>query len=271
MVFKRFESSDINIYPYVVNKSWSFSISNINPDTITMYEGLSASFDIEGIIEGYSGTDRYESLVYHSIKHLYYSNFLSSSIEESGSYYNYNQSSFKNIKPFPTASDSQIRLISISRKIVGDRIKPGSVILTGDTKSFYDDKEGNLYFTSGSQNYYIGNVIYSHGIITTLNPNYYDMYTEFSTWSFQNEHTIYEHQYRCVVTEDDFIFSQNPTIMSDSSGSIRGFATASYFSPYVTTIGLYNDSNELIAVGKLSKPVPLSQTSDTNFVVKFDI
>jgi hypothetical protein len=270
MVFKRFESNDINIYPYVVNKSWSFNYNNLNPEVISIYEGTSSSFSLNGLTESISTTGRYESLIYHSIKHLYYSNFLSGSFEESGSFYNYNQSNYKNIKSFPTSSNSMIRLFSVSRKIFGDRIKPGSLTLKGPNKTFYDDKEGNIYFTSGSQDYYIGNIFYSHGIITTLDQNEWDVYSGSATWSFQNEHTIYEHQYRCVVTEDDFIFSQNPTIMSDSSGSIRGFATSSYFSPYVTTIGLYNDSNDLIAIGKLSKPVPLSQTSDTNFVIKFD-
>lgn len=271
MVFKRFESSDISIYPYVANKSWSFQYSDLNPDIISIYEGTSSSFSITGTTESLSTTGRYESLIYHSVKHLYYANFLSSSIEESGSFYNYNQSYYKNIKPFPTSSSSMIRLLSISRKIFGDRIKPGSLTLRGPNKTFYDDKEGNIYFVSGSQNYYIGNIFYSHGVITTLNQDEWDIYSGSAVWSFQNEHTIYEHQYRCTVTEDDFIFSQNPTIMSDSSGSIRGFATASYFTPYVTTIGLYNDANELIAVGKLSKPVPLSQTTNTNFVIKFDI
>ena len=48
------------------------------------------------------------------------------------------------------------------------------------------------------------------------------------------------------------------------------FATGSYFSPYVTTIGLYNESYQLVAVGKLSQPIPISLYVDTTFVVNFD-
>tara|TARA_R110000772_G_scaffold141190_1_gene250795 strand:- start:7510 stop:8823 length:1314 start_codon:yes stop_codon:yes gene_type:complete len=48
------------------------------------------------------------------------------------------------------------------------------------------------------------------------------------------------------------------------------FATGSYFSPYVTTIGLYNESFQLVAVGKLSQPIPISLYTDTTFVVNFD-
>ena len=48
------------------------------------------------------------------------------------------------------------------------------------------------------------------------------------------------------------------------------FATGSYFSPYVTTVGLYNKSYELVAVGKFSQPLPISLNTDTTFVVNFD-
>ena len=48
------------------------------------------------------------------------------------------------------------------------------------------------------------------------------------------------------------------------------FATGSYFSPYVTTIGLYNESYQLVAVGKLAQPIPISLYTDTTFVVNFD-
>ena len=48
------------------------------------------------------------------------------------------------------------------------------------------------------------------------------------------------------------------------------FLTGSYFSPYVTTIGLYNENYQLLAVGKLSQPIPISLYVDTTFVVNFD-
>ena len=48
------------------------------------------------------------------------------------------------------------------------------------------------------------------------------------------------------------------------------FATGSDFSPYVTTIGLYNETNQLVAVGKLPQPLPISLYTDTTFVVNFD-
>jgi hypothetical protein len=89
--------------------------------------------------------------------------------------------------------------------------------------------------------------------------------------SFKNEYIIYEQEVRCKVGENDFNFSNNPTITTDNSGSIAPFATGSSFTPYVTTVGLYNERSELLAVAKLAQPIPLSSTTDTVFVVKYDI
>ncbi len=89
--------------------------------------------------------------------------------------------------------------------------------------------------------------------------------------SFKNEYIIYEQEVRCKVGENDFNMTLNPTISTDNSGSLRDFATGSDFSPYVTTVGLYNNRSELLAVAKLAQPIPLSSTTDTVFMVRYDI
>jgi hypothetical protein len=48
------------------------------------------------------------------------------------------------------------------------------------------------------------------------------------------------------------------------------FATGSYFAPYVTTVGLYDESYNLLAVAKLAKPLPTSRTTDTTILINFD-
>ena len=44
----------------------------------------------------------------------------------------------------------------------------------------------------------------------------------------------------------------------------------SSFAPYVTTVGLYNDQRDLIAVGKLAQPTPISKTTDTTILINVD-
>jgi hypothetical protein len=46
--------------------------------------------------------------------------------------------------------------------------------------------------------------------------------------------------------------------------------TGSDFKPYATTIGLYNQRDELLVVGKLSFPYPIPTNTDITFVVRWD-
>jgi DNA/RNA endonuclease YhcR with UshA esterase domain len=97
-------------------------------------------------------------------------------------------------------------------------------------------------------------------------------YTGSFTLSFKNEHIIYENEVRCLVQESDYNLSYNPTLLSGSyiSGSVKDFATGSDFYPYATSLGLYNDNNELLAVAKFGKPIMISPDTDMTFVVKYD-
>ena len=91
------------------------------------------------------------------------------------------------------------------------------------------------------------------------------------TVSFKNEHTIYEHEVRCLLKESDFNLSYNPTLaVNYASGSVKDFATGSDFYTYATALGLYNDNNELLAVAKFGKPIMMSPDTDMTFVVKYD-
>lgn len=88
--------------------------------------------------------------------------------------------------------------------------------------------------------------------------------------SFKNTYILYENEIRCTLTENEFNQSQNPTITTGSNGDLISWATGSNFKPYVTTVGIYNEVNELLMVGKLSQPIPISNMVDTTFVIKYD-
>lgn len=120
-----------------------------------------------------------------------------------------------------------------------------------------------------------------------------------SNISFKNKYTIYEKTIKCTVKDYEYNTSTNPTLRSGSdqylyltgsewvestslpssytgsyyynpNSTLKSFATSSDFTPYVSTIGLYNDSNQLLAVAKLAQPLPLSTKTDTTFIIKFD-
>lgn len=219
--------------------------------------------------------------------------------DSSGRYENYLQSSNDSIRYFPTSSDSLISVISIPSRLYGDFIQPGSFELkyvdtNNKTYTFTDDKEGNLYYGQ----FYVGNIIYTHGIavFTKLHDQDYpsppDGYGTGSyggnlyggglsfqdsvnlsnvTCSFSSSYTIYETQYKATIRENEFDFSLNPSLIkNNSTGSVLDFTTGSYFSPYITTVGLYDEQQNLLAVGKLAQPIPTSRTTDTTIFINID-
>lgn len=125
----------------------------------------------------------------------------------------------------------------------------------------------NYYFLTGS-GYGIGD--YGNNIYGVAPTRIYS-YLFPSTISFMSSYRIYENQYKCTIRENEFNYTQNPSSRSGSGEFYYSFVTGSYFSPYITTIGLYNDNKELLVVGKLSQPIPISLYTDTTFIVNFDI
>jgi hypothetical protein len=144
---------------------------------------------------------------------------------------------------------------------VGDIIyEHGVVILTNDG---IPGQDGYGYVNYGSAIYGLSDINFINNFISSSN----------ITCSFDSTITIYESQYKCTIRENEFNFSQNPTLISGSSNSgiIYDFATGSYFNPYITTVGLYNNNKELLAVAKLSQPLPLSSVTDTNILINLDL
>jgi len=136
-----------------------------------------------------------------------------------------------------------------------------------------DDKNGNLILSASSPQRIVGNIIYSHGLMVITNPaigNYYANYFSGSvTW--QSSQPIYTYNYHCPIGESEFNNTLHPTSVEGSDGNIKAELTGSHFKPYFTTVGLYNDANELIAVAKMGQPVPVSNNNETTVVVKLDI
>ena len=59
--------------------------------------------------------------------------------------------------------------------------------------------------------------------------------------------------------------------MTDSDNKLKDNVSGSSFQPYITSVGLYNDTNELIAVGKLSQPLVKPAETELTVQVKLDI
>jgi hypothetical protein len=91
--------------------------------------------------------------------------------------------------------------------------------------------------------------------------------------SFTNQHTVYENYITAQIKENEFNLTYNPSLLQTSSNAyseVNNFATGSDFQPYATTLGLYNDDNELLMVAKFGQPVPISTETDMTFLIRYD-
>ena len=68
----------------------------------------------------------------------------------------------------------------------------------------------------------------------------------------------------------EFNYSENPSFISGSTGEVLFQSFINAPQTYVTTVGLYNDTNELVAVAKLSRPLEKDFTKETLVRVKLD-
>ena len=58
--------------------------------------------------------------------------------------------------------------------------------------------------------------------------------------------------------------------MNENTEVPKDFVSTENFSPYITTVGLYDDYGRLLAVGKLGSPIQKRDDVDLNIVVRFD-
>jgi len=90
--------------------------------------------------------------------------------------------------------------------------------------------------------------------------------------SFQarNEEVVNSTHYFVRVKNGEYNFSNNPSF---TTGSVGEFAQATFIGDpktYITTVGMYNDNQELLAVAKLSKPIQKSFQNEALIKVKLD-
>ena len=206
--------------------------------------------------------------------------------------------------------------IVIPSKLYGNNIEPQSFRYTYSSSLLaistrvHDDGNGNLFYVVENDNTpprFCGNIIYEHGmaIFTPVSSSGFEAGSGFQTnlgqngaWLLYNENgytatvinqtasvgfsssvTLYEHQYKCTIRENEFGYSLNPSLLSGSQNTApllgtnyvyKDFATGSYFSPYITTVGLYDNDKNLLAIGKLSVPTKVPMNSDLEIQVAFD-
>lgn len=179
----------------------------------------------------------------------------------------------------------------------------GTIYLTDNSNSLTTSQfiDSNRYFdiVSGSAGVAANSTVYGHmfpdlGLIV-LNPsaltgyidaagttaNGYDnnnakLYTSISKatsgtkyFRLQSQETISSRFFFTRIKNSEYNYTSNPSII-DSKGNILYTTLIDNPQTYITTVGLYNDNNELLAVAKLSKPLVKDFTKEALIRIKLD-
>lgn len=244
--FKRFSRGDIYTTTYLSKKQWNATIE----------EG------VEGLVDIHINTGEQDPYV-QSIKHLYYGN----SRENGQQYETYKQSSIEERVPLPE-NIQKLVVLSIPVRYIGVGVEPESFELTGIGYRIYDKGEGTLILERSEEN--VGTIIYSKGILFLNDEKIGNIINSYRgniplNISWKSTLPIHTTNYHCIIKNNELNSTQNTSAYTNE-GELR----FEKIKPYITTVGLYNENNELIAVAKTSQPILKTDKQDTTIHIKLD-
>ncbi len=85
---------------------------------------------------------------------------------------------------------------------------------------------------------------------------------------FRDEEDQVSAQYFCRVRSGHMNFSNNPTFVSGSLNELRNEKMKGQPSTFITSVQLYNDAGDIVAVGNLSTPLKKNFSSEATIKVK---
>ena len=91
-----------------------------------------------------------------------------------------------------------------------------------------------------------------------------------ASFKLNSEETITSDFVFIRARNSEFNYSENPSFISGSTGEVVFDYFINNPQVYPTTVGLYNDSNELLAVSKLSRPIQKDFTKEALIRIKLD-
>ena len=91
-----------------------------------------------------------------------------------------------------------------------------------------------------------------------------------SSFSINSQETITSDYVFVRPRSSEFNYSENPSFISGSTGEVLYSSFINNPQTYITTVGLYNDTNQLLAVAKLSRPLSKNFTKEALVRVKLD-
>ncbi len=106
--------------------------------------------------------------------------------------------------------------------------------------------------------------------LTTTANNNRILFDRLSSFTLNSQENITSDYVFIRARNSEFNYSKNPSFSSGSTGEVTYTDFINSPQTFITTVGLYNDSNELLAVAKLSKPLKKDFTKEALIRVKLD-
>jgi len=140
----------------------------------------------------------------------------------------------------------------------------GTIILNGDALDLNTAEGINLGTVTTTNNNSQNQLkLYKHlQSVTTASQN--------GRFGLNSEETITSDFVFVRARNSEFNYSENPSYVSGSTGEVIYNYFINNPQTYITTVGMYNDANELLAVAKLSKPLNKDFTKEALIRVKLD-
>ena len=91
-----------------------------------------------------------------------------------------------------------------------------------------------------------------------------------SSFFLNSQETVTSDFIFCRARNAEFNYTENPSFISGSTGAVVYDLFVNNPTTYITTVGMYNNQNELLAVAKLSKPLKKDFTKEALIRVKLD-
>lgn len=207
-----------------------------------------------------------------------------------------------------TGNVRDIGVFALSKRLYDSQVIPGSLTATVTGSNFEAEDISGDYFDSGSGSLIkkndgqtIGIVLPDDGMFVVTASNYREVATAVTAVKFKTRVLNTTLNVFCKVSSDQLNYTFNPTsfmqnavsadtdtseqiqqsynnittkstLTGDSSRSLylSGLVSSGTdFSPYMSSIGLYNDNNDLLALAKFTKP--LKKPTDLPLTVKLQL
>ena len=91
-----------------------------------------------------------------------------------------------------------------------------------------------------------------------------------ASFALNSEETVTSDYVFVRARNSEFNYSENPSFISGSTGEVIYSNFINQPQVYITTVGMYNDSNDLLAVAKMSRPLLKDFTKEALVRVKLD-